>query len=91
MRTFNVEFAEIAETALRRLSDRFGWEFPDNQVRARLRFTLSRDPSELGLERCPAWEGRSIFVSKVYAKIEIRILIEVTEDRVIVWSLSEGS
>lgn len=91
MPPYKVEFSEIADAALKRLSACFGWEFPDNQFRSILKFILSRDPFELGLERCPAWRDRHVFVGKRYAGIYVRVLVEIKQNTVVVWSLRESS
>jgi hypothetical protein len=83
----SVEFAELATAGLKRLSQSRGLEFPENQVTNMLRYVLLRDPTALPFERCDAWPGRSFFVAKLYAGVEIRVLVERTGDGYIVWSL----
>jgi hypothetical protein len=83
----SVEFSELATAGLKRLSLRRGLEFPENQVTNTLRYVLLRDPTALPFEPCDAWPERSFFVTKLYAGTDIRVLVERTDDRYIVWSL----
>ena len=91
MANYRVEFSEIAMAGLNRLSIRLGLEFPENQLTSMLRYMLTRDPTTLGLERCHAWPDRKFFIAKVYAKINVRVLIEITDDVSIIWNLGEAS
>ena len=84
-----VVFAEFGEAGLKSISRRIGLEFPENQIRMRLRYSLARDASDLGLEPIDVWPDREFYVGRIYAGLHVRILVELSEDRATVWSISE--